>query len=448
MDQTKVAEELQGVVPGRVVANVKSYLRDAWPLLSISTEEEGSTPAAVRPLNLDEVARVVKYAAGGGLRVLCRGGGTSLTGASVPHGEIVLDLGGLNQVLDVDETNRTVSVQAGMRLGDLEPRLAARGFTLGQFPKSFETATVGGYVSTMGAGQYAMKYGAVEDSVIRLQVILPDGEVVWTRSRGTPRSSVGPDLARLFIGAEGAFGIVVAAELKLHKVLNHVWKAAYTFEDFTSALSSARSLLDLDVPPTVCRVYNEVDANLHFGRPKPLLILMYTFASSTVMSATVAEAGEAIGPGAGPGEPALVDRWFERRFAYREEEAAISASGHLLDTAEIACNWSAVIETYVDVMSTLTGIMGVSAVGATVSHLYHQGACTCFTLILKPDARLYWDVWNSLSQVAERHGATLSHHHGVGVLKAGLVRKEYPRELQRMLKSGIDPKGTLGQHRV
>ena len=162
-ESERVTEELQSLVPGRVVTNVKAYLRDSWPILLISQEEEGSALVAVRPMNIEEVAKVVKYAAANKLRILCRGGGSSVTGASIPHGEIVVDMTGMNQVLDLDEDNGIVTVQAGIKLAELEPRLSKNGFTLGQFPQFYELATVGGYVSTMVTGHYSTKYGGIED---------------------------------------------------------------------------------------------------------------------------------------------------------------------------------------------------------------------------------------------------------------------------------------------
>jgi FAD/FMN-containing dehydrogenase len=72
-ESERVTEELQSLVPGRVVTNVKAYLRDSWSILSISQEEEGSALVAVRPMNVEEVAKVVKYAAANKLRILYRG---------------------------------------------------------------------------------------------------------------------------------------------------------------------------------------------------------------------------------------------------------------------------------------------------------------------------------------------------------------------------------------
>jgi alkyldihydroxyacetonephosphate synthase len=439
----RVAEELQSLVPGRVVQDVRRYLADRWPLLTIAPDEEASVLAAVKPQNVDEVARVLKYASSLGLRILCRGGGSSLTGAAVPHGEVLIDLMGMNQVLDIDENNRTVTAQSGVRLGELEPKLAKLGLTLGQFPQSFELATVGGYVSTMGTGHFSGRYGGVEDSVIRLQVVLPDGEVVWTRNRSTPRTSVTPDLSKLFIGAEGAFGVVTAAELRLHRVPRHTWKAAYIFNDFPSAVGSGRTLMDLDIKPAACRIYNEVEASIQFGAPKPVMLLVYTFSSASVMDAVVKEVTDAVGSGGTAGEPALVDAWLGKRFDLHEEADALKKMGLMEDTAEIACRWSAVLESYADVLTTMAAFQGVSAVGATVSHLYDQGACTDFKVMFRPDAALYWDIWNALSQVCERHDATLSHHQGSGALRAGLTRREFPRGLMKRLKEGVDPKGTM-----
>ena len=193
MDESdRIAEELEEVLPGRVTRDVGPYLKDWWPLTWFSEEPLGSAIAAAKPMNVDQVAAVVNFASTHGVPLYVHGGGSSVTGASIPSKGIVLDMQGMNQVLDLDSTNRTVTVQAGVRLKQVEAKLGEKGLSLFQFPQSLELVTVGGYISTLGTGQYSSLYGGIEDSVLRLEVVLPTGEIVWTRKRGAPRSSVGP----------------------------------------------------------------------------------------------------------------------------------------------------------------------------------------------------------------------------------------------------------------
>jgi alkyldihydroxyacetonephosphate synthase len=444
----RVAEELGKIIPGRVVRDVKEYLRDWWPIFRISSEEEGRALVALKPVNIEEVGKVVKYATTSKIPISCRGGGSSVTGASVPSGGIVVDMSAMNRVLDVDETNRTIVVESGAKLSDVESKLNQRGFTLGQFPQSFELATIGGYISTMGTGQNSTRYGGIEDSVLRLQVALPDGEVIWTRWRDVPRSSVGPDLSRLFIGSEGAFGIILAAELRIQRVAEHTWKAAALFENFASAVSVVKKLMDLDVQPAVCRVYNEVESAFQFGNTKTTALLVYSFSSSRVMEAVTSEVLELLGSDGTLGEPSLVNMWLGKRFAFREQIESIRGMGYTFDTAEIASNWGRLLDLYEDVVTELGGLDGVAAVGAHLSHLYHQGACIYFTLVFKPVKELYWTLWNTMSRITEKHDATISHHHGVGILKAQFARKEIPSELLRLLKNAIDPERIMNPNKL
>ena len=243
----RIIEELEGVLPGRVTRDVKPYLKDWWPLTWISDEPLGSAMAAAKPTNVDQVAALVKFASSNKVPLYVHGGGSSVTGASIPSKGIVVDMQGMSQILDLDMDNKTVTVQGGAKLKQVEAKLSAQGFSLFQFPQSLELVTVGGYISTLGTGQYSSIYGGIEDAVLRLEVVLPTGEVVWTRKRGAPRSSVGPDLSRLFLGAEGSFGIITAAELKIHPHPKHTWKAAYAMGNFEAGVAVAKQLMELDV---------------------------------------------------------------------------------------------------------------------------------------------------------------------------------------------------------
>ena len=427
---------------------VGPYLKDWWPLTWISDEVIGDAVAAVQPMNLDELVKLVNFAASARVPLHIHGGGSSVTGASIPSKGVVVDMQKMNQVLDLDETNRTVTVQGGAKLKTLEARLGEKGFSLFQYPQSLELVTVGGYVSTLGTGQYSSLYGGIEDSVLRLEVVLPSGEVVWTRKRGAPRSSVGPDLSRLFLGAEGMLGVVTAAELKIHRIPNHVWKAAYTLPSFESGVAASKLLLELDLKPAVCRLYNEVESAFQFNEGKPILLLVYHANSSKVMEAVREEVTAQLEGSSTPADPSLVDRWLEKRFNFREDIENVRKMGYTLETIEVAAKWSRITELYADAMTTLAEVQGVAGVGAHLSHIYQQGACLYLTVLFEPNRDVYWALWEAVAKITKTHDATISHHHGVGILKRAFARDEVPTRLTKRIKEALDPEGIFSPGRL
>lgn len=444
-EANQIIEELERVVPGRLVRDVSPYQKDWWLLLSLDPDVKGNAVAAVKPANTDELVALVKFANSNDVTLHMHGGGSSVTGASIPSGGVVVDMSSMNQILDIDETNMTVTIQAGAQLKEAESKLNAKGFTLSQFPQSMDLATVGGYISTMGTGQYSTLLGGIEDAVLRLEVVLPSGEVVWTKKRDSPRSSMGPDLSKLFIGAEGIFGIVAAAELKMRKVPKHVWKAAYGFSNFQAAINTSKLLMSLDVKPAVCRFHNELESMFQFEQESCIMLLVYNFESESVFDAMKGEVTAIMEQVSKPANPELVDRWLERRFNFREEIEAVHKMGYAPETIEVGVKWTRLYELYVDAAKSLEEVKEVQAVGAHVSHLYDQGACIYFTVLFEPKKEAYWKIWEVLAKVTKRHDATLSHHHGVGTLKKIYAREEVPIALLERIKDALDPKGIINQ---
>jgi alkyldihydroxyacetonephosphate synthase len=442
-----LARELEELLPGRVSTDVDGYLKDWWPFLNLSDQAFGSAVAAVKPSNVDELTRLMNFASSRGISLYVRGGGSSITGASIPSGGVVVDTTSLNQVLDIDEANRTVTAQSGVKLKALETKLNGSGYTLSQFPESFELATVGGFISTMGTGQYGTLYGGIENSVLRLEVVLPSGEVAWTRRRGAPRSSVGPDLSRIFLGAEGSLGIISAAELRIRKLPSHMWKGAFTFANFEDAVNSARALTELDVKPAVCRANNEVESQLQFNQKLCTLVLVYHFRSEEVMEAERKEIMALLEGSSTPADPRLVDLWWESRFNFKERIDSAKGLGYAMETIEVAAKWSRLLELYYDVVGSLGDLRGVGGVGACVPHLYEQGGSLSFTVLFEPKKEVYWKVWELVDKASRAHDATISHQHGVGILKKVYGKNEIPIDLLRRIKQAIDPEGILSPDR-
>ena len=357
-------------------------------------------------------------------------------------------MAGLDQVLDLDESSRTVTAQAGVRIKVLEEKLNAKGYTLSQFPQSVEMATVGGYISTLGTGQYSTLYGGIEDSVIRLEVVLPTAEVVWTRKRGAPRSSVGAEVSRIFLGAEGALGIVSAAELRIRKLPKHVWKSAYVFRDFASAANASKALMELDVKPAVCRAYNEVESLFQFGEQVCTMLVVYHFTSERVLADVREEASEKLEEHSTVADPELVDRWLAKRFSFRSQIEEVKKMGYIPETVEVAAKWGRVLDLYYDTVATLGEMHGVGGVGAHITHLYDQGACIYFTVLLRPEAEADQQMWDGMAKLTRTHDATISHHHGVGLLKRVYAREEIPGSVMRKIKQALDPDDILNPGRL
>ena len=225
----------------------------------------------VTPQSAQHVAEVVSLAAEHRVPVVPYGGGTGVMGGAVPVcGGIVLNLRGLNRVLEINSADMTVSVESGVVLSELEEALKPKGLMLGHDPWSVPIATVGGAISTNGVGYRAAAYGPMGEQVLGLEEVLPDGRVLTTRS--VPKYSSGPNLNHLFIGSEGAFGIITKATLSVFRVPESRSFAAVGFDTFDQGFKAVAELFALGLRPSLVDLTEEYGP----GQSKALdLIMVY-----------------------------------------------------------------------------------------------------------------------------------------------------------------------------
>lgn len=185
------------------------YETDASPF-------KGEKPIAVAlPDTVEQVSALLKYCQQNSVPVVTRGGGTSLTGSSVPvSNSIVISMSRFNKIYDVAVADRYVIAEPGVRIDDLNYYLRQYGHFYPPDPASSISATVGGTISTNAGGLRASMYGTTKNWVLGLEVVLPDGSIVQTGSRVLKRT-MGYDITSLFVGAEGTLGIVTKAILKI-----------------------------------------------------------------------------------------------------------------------------------------------------------------------------------------------------------------------------------------
>ncbi len=178
----------------------------------------GKARAVLRPANVSEVAQLVRACAEQRVPLVPQGGKTGLVLGSVPDGsghEIVVSLTRLNRILGIDATNRTMLVQAGCVLQQIQEAAAAEGLL---FPLSLAaegSCTIGGNLSTNAGGTAVLRYGNTRELCLGLEVVTAQGEI-WNGLRGLRKDNTGYDLRDLFIGAEGTLGIITAAVVKLY----------------------------------------------------------------------------------------------------------------------------------------------------------------------------------------------------------------------------------------
>lgn len=347
--------------PDRVSTDPETLARrslDTWPLRLVQTVF-GLQPAAplcvVRPRSTDEVSRALAHLHREGVPVVPYGGGSGvLGGARASSDSVVLDLGAMDQVLGLDEDNLTASVQAGVFLGKLEAWLNERGYITGHYPQSIDVAQMGGLVATRSAGQFSTKYGNIEDLLVSLEAVLPDGRI--TRIKDAPRRSTGPDLRHIWLGSEGAFGVITEVTVKVFPRPADRWLQAYAVPNMRVGLEVVHRALRDGWRPAVARLHDEVEAERSYdgavNRGESILLLLSEGPDGYAQVEGRALDRAALAAGLRPLGPGPVEAWLAHRNDVSLFEQLIRA-GILVDTIEVSARWTDIAGIYEHVTERL-----------------------------------------------------------------------------------------------
>ncbi|MEM3581418.1 MAG: FAD-binding oxidoreductase [Candidatus Bathyarchaeia archaeon] len=211
----------------------------------------------VKSRNAEEVAEILRLANERRIPVTPRGGGTGLSGGCVPSaGGIVLSLERLNRILEIDEDNHVVVVEAGVTLSSLMRAVEARGLCYPIYPGE-ESATVGGNVATNAGGMMAVKYGVTRNFVLGLEAVLPTGEIIRTGGKYVKVSS-GYDLTQLIVGSEGTLAVVTKVILKLLPKQKTRLTLFVAFKELRQGVATVPLLLKCGVTPLIVEFIDKV----------------------------------------------------------------------------------------------------------------------------------------------------------------------------------------------
>jgi alkyldihydroxyacetonephosphate synthase len=436
-------------------AHLDAYTADTyWPAISARAGGSplGRPDVVAVPRSEADVAAALRVAASYGVPVVPWGGGSGTQGGAVAvRGGLVIDLRGLDQILEIDERSLTVTAQAGVNGRALEQALNERGLMLPHYPASSEWATVGGYVAARGSGVLSTRYGKIEDLVLSLQVALPSGELIDTVA--VPRHAVGPDLTQLFIGSEGTLGVITRVTLEVVPLPAERRFLTLSFPSVDAGVEAFRSTLAAGHRPSVIRMYDE-EATPRTLSPvvgEPLDGVCAIVCCEGEPEAVAVEGARTIelarAQGARELDPELARRWWDRRYEFYKPP----------HHPELPAVWGTI-----DVVASYTKIAGVhEALKRAVrdayadrglqlrmhfSHWYRWGTMIYARfLVPEGDLELHDRIWRDGITAVLEAGGVMNDHHGVGLKLAPYMAAQYGPALDalRRVKTALDPLGIM-----
>ncbi|MDQ3695149.1 MAG: FAD-binding protein [Chloroflexota bacterium] len=272
MDRATLIDRLQQIVgPNGVFhrpADLLVYEYDG----SVDGAVDTAVPAAVAlPTTTEQVAAIVMLARQAGLPVTARGAGTGLSGGAVAQrGGVIIALTRMDRIIEIDREDRTALVEPGVINLELTETTAPQGFFFAPDPSSQRACTIGGNCAENSGGPHCLKYGVTTNHVLGLEVVLPDGRIVWTGGRAD--GSAGYDLTGALVGSEGMLGIVTKALVRLTPKPAATLVQLAAFADIESASLATSKIIGAGILPAALEMMDNltiqaVEPAYHAGYP-------------------------------------------------------------------------------------------------------------------------------------------------------------------------------------
>ncbi|MFX1491890.1 MAG: FAD-binding oxidoreductase [Promethearchaeota archaeon] len=433
------------------------YSRDAWPLRLIRLGRlilDAKPDLIVWPQTIEHIQKIIKLANQEHIPIIpVSGAGGVAGGILATTGGILVDVKKMNKVLALDEDSLTVTIEPGILGHELEEYLQSRGYTSGHFPSSIFSSAYGGFAAARSAGVLSSKYGKIEDMITGLNVVLPNGELL--RTKAVPRSSMGPDLKQLFIGSEGVYGFITELTLRIAPLPESTQYASYLFPDLHSGMEAVKQVFRRDMKPALIRLYDENETRFVLSRFQPpsegTCVLNFIYSSTkdlvrlekrTVKKLCLEGGAKDLGP-----RPSK--HWWKNRFDLYYPSSLNMGPGMLYDVLDVAASYANLEKMYWAMREAIEAF-GVGTM-SHFSHFYPDGG-NIYVIFVGHGGdpheveEKYEQIWNAGLEAAHRAGGTLSHQHGVGLLKAQWMPREHGSSgfaLLQAIKDYLDPNNIM-----
>ena len=421
-------------------------------------------PAAiVMAESSDDVARVIEFANQNLINVVPRTGRSATEGGleTAVKNSIVLDGSRMNKIVSIDIENMQATVECGVSLQTLDDELQAMGYTTGHSPQSKPLAQFGGLVATRSIGQLSTLYGGIEDMVVGLEAVFPEGGL--TRIKNVPRRAAGPDIRHVIIGNEGALCYITEVTVKIFKHFpDSLQFIGYTLDNMKTGFEILREVMAEGYRPSVARLYDVEDGAYHFShfaQDKCVLIFVtegpprIAQATADAINEIIAKHSECVAV-----ESDLIKTWFAHLnwdpSNLIEERREIVETQNICNTTEISANWSVINEIYEVCMERVRNeIPDLTLLGGHSSHSYLNGTNLYFVYFYdvknqQPENELddyHLPIKKIIVEETIKRGGSMRHHHGVGKHRTPWVKQEYGSSyyILEQLKKAYDPNGIM-----
>jgi len=454
--EERILQELRKIVgPENVVSSPVALLTYGYD----ATLLEGRADVVVFPLDTAQVAAVMALAHRERIPVTPRGGGTNLSGGSIPRaGGIVLVLTRMNRILEIDPENRTATVQPGVTNMELQKAVAPLGFRYAPDPASQKVSTMGGNVGECSGGMLGVKYGVTKDHVLGLKIVLDDGQVIQTGGKLAPDYPE-LDFTSILVGSEGTLGVVTEITVRLMPLPAATKTMLAVYDRLEDAGDSVSAIIASGIIPATLElldrvVIGAVEDFVHAGLPLDAeAVLLIEVDGAAEGLERQAEEVIRLCREKGAREVRVAKTAQERDLLWLGRRTAIGAIARLRPSYDL--------EDVTVPRNRLTQMLREVARLAReyrlqIGLLAHSGDGNLHPLMLfderdKEEMERVMAARAEMFRVALKLGGTLSGEHGIGLGKLDFMPELFrPAEIDfmRRIKAAFDPSGIINPGKV